>query len=136
MNGQSKVWAMALLLGALTLGAISGAAVDRLLLSSEATAAPEGERSGERDRRRDYLAWLSEELQLDSAQHEQVGAIVERHRELTSALWSETRPRFDELRQQLRDDIRRALNDEQRVKYEELLQRHAERHRQRKGEGQ
>ncbi len=127
---------MALLIGALLLGAISGAAIDRILVSREATAAPEGRRSGERDRRRDYLAWLSTELQLDSAQQETVGAIVERHRELTSALWRETKPRFDELRQQLRDDIRGALTDEQRVTYEELLQQHAERHRQRRGEGQ
>lgn len=127
---------MALLVGALLLGAISGAAVDRMLLSREATAAPESRRGGERDRRRDYLVWLSTELQLDSAQHEQVGAIVERHRELTSALWRETKPRFDELRQQLRDDIRQALTEAQRAKYEELLQQHAERHRQRRREGQ
>lgn len=136
MNGKSKAWAMALLVGALLLGAISGAAVDRMLLSREATAAPESRRGGERDRRRDYLVWLSTELQLDSAQHEQVGAIVERHRELTSALWRETKPRFDELRQQLRDDIRQALTEAQRAKYEELLQQHAERHRQRRREGQ
>lgn len=122
---------MALVFAALLLGAVSGAAIDRILISSEATAAPERARSGERDRRRDFLAWLSTELQLDAAQQEQVGAIVERHRELTSALWRETKPRFDELRQQLRDDIRKQLTDEQRLKYEELLQRHSERHRRR-----
>ncbi len=131
MNGKSKAWALALLLGALLLGAVSGAAIDRVLIRSEATAAPDTARSGERDRRRDYLAWLSTELQLDSTQQAQVGVIVERHRELTSALWRETRPRFDELRQQLRDDIRKQLTDEQLLKYEELLQRHSERRRRR-----
>jgi hypothetical protein len=131
MNGKSKAWAMALLLGTLLLGAVGGAAVDRLLISREATAATERDRSGERDRRRDYLAWLSAELQLDAAQQEQVGAIVERHRELTSALWKETKPRFEELREQLREEIRAQLTDEQLPKYEELLQRHSERHRRR-----
>ncbi len=131
MNGRSKAWAMALLLAALLVGAVGGVALDRLLISREATAAPGRARSGEGDWRRDYLGWLSTELQLDAAQQEHVGAIVERHRELTSALWRETRPRFDELRQRLRDDIRQELTDEQRVKYEELLQRHSERRRRR-----
>ncbi len=134
MNGKSKAWAIALLGGALLLGAVVGVAVDRMLIGSEATAAPDGRRGAERDRRRDYLEWLSAELELDAAQREEVGAIVERHRELTSALWRETKPRFDELKEQLRADIRQTLNDDQRQEYEELLQRHAERHRQRRNE--
>ncbi len=134
MNGKSKAWAIALLGGALLLGAVVGVAVDRMLIGSEATAAPDSRRGAERDRRRDYLEWLSTELELDAAQREEVGAIVERHRELTSALWRETKPRFDELKEQLRADIRQALNDDQRQEYEELLRRTAERHRQRRNE--
>jgi hypothetical protein len=54
---------------------------------------------------------------------------LERHREAVSAIWSETRPRYEQLRSQLRDSIRATLSEEQRQAYEALLQREEERRR-------
>ncbi len=131
MNGKPKAWALALLVGALLLGGVAGAAVDRLLIGEPAVA-EEARRAGDRDRRRSELEWLSSELDLSAEQRERMGAIVEGHRAQMSALWRETRPRFEELRSQLRDDIREVLNADQRAAYEALIQKHEERHRRRR----
>ncbi len=131
MNGKPKTWALALLVGALLVGGLAGAAVDRLLIG-EPAAAEQARRGGDRDRRRGELDWLFSELDLTAEQREQVGAIVEGHRAQMSALWRETRPRFEQLRSQLRDDIRAVLNAEQRAVYETLLKKHDERLRRRR----
>ncbi|UCC48245.1 MAG: hypothetical protein JSV41_12365 [Gemmatimonadota bacterium] len=133
MNGKSKAWALALLVGVLILGGGVGTALDRFLFRQPATAAiherwrGEGER--ERDRREGYLEWLAAELQLTQDQEAQLEAIVERHREEMSAIWREMRPRFEQLRDQARAEVRALLTEEQLAAYERLLEREAERRR-------
>jgi Spy/CpxP family protein refolding chaperone len=127
MIGKSKTWAMALLAGALLLGGAAGVAVDRLALGAGRPSAER--RGGERDRRAAFMDWLSQELKLSPEQRAQIEMTLERHREAVSAIWSETRPRYEQLRSQLRDSIRATLSEEQRQAYEALLQREEERRR-------
>lgn len=136
MNGKSKVWAAALLGAALVLGGVSGAALDRALLrdgvSSEARNR-DGDRDRDRDRRRNYVDWLAAELDLTAEQRTQIEAVIEHHREQVSALWRETRPRYEELKTQLRSEIRELLSEEQKETYEALLRRSDERRHDGKG---
>jgi Spy/CpxP family protein refolding chaperone len=129
MNGKPRAWALAFIVGVLLLGGVAGAAIDRTLIRETAVAAT-GSRCGDaRDQRRSYLDWLSTELALTEEQRAQVEVIVEQHREQVSALWRETRPRFEELKSQVRADIREVLNEEQQVNYQALLEKQSERHR-------
>lgn len=138
MNGRSKLWATALLAGVLVFGGAVGAAADRLF-TSPASAACQTDSTGERDRgrerneRRSYLQWLTTELQLTDSQRVEVDSIIERHRQRVSALWKEARPQYEKMKQNLRQDIRGVLNEEQRARYEKLLQQHDSRHGRRDG---
>jgi Spy/CpxP family protein refolding chaperone len=129
MNGKSKVWASALLVGVLLLGALAGVAVDRTLLSRSATQTTEGRRGGDRDRRTSYMDWLSAELDLNADQRTQIETLVAQHRDQVSGFWGEMRPRLEELQAQLRAEISDVLTDEQRTEYEALMEKHSERHR-------
>lgn len=128
MNGKSKYWAIALLASVLLLGGAAGAVVDRALGSEAACPASEARSP----RHEGYLAWLSAELDLTADQRAHVEATVEQHRGRASALWSEMRPRFEEMKADLRAEIRGQLTDAQLEKYEELLKTHAERRHNRK----
>jgi Spy/CpxP family protein refolding chaperone len=134
INGRSKAWALGLLVGVLLLGAVAGAAVDRVLLRDAAVTQTRERRDGDRDRRTRYIDWLTAELGLTEQQRAQVDAIVERNREQVAALWQETRPRYEELQSHLRQEIREILNDEQRAKYQELLEKQAAERRRRSEE--
>lgn len=131
MNGKSKAWAVALLLGVLFLGGAAGAAVDRLLVSKARAAAEESRRGSDRGRR-DYVGWLAAELSLSDTQRAQIELLVEGHREQVSALWKEMRPRFEQYQSQLRSEIREVLTPEQLAAYEALLEKEQERHRSRR----
>lgn len=129
MNGKSKAWALALLVGVLILGAVAGVGVDRLLIGQPGAAVASSRARGERDRRQGHLDWLAAELELTDEQRTQVEAIVERNRQEMAALWHEMQPRFEELKSQARAETRALLNEEQLAAYERLLQREAERRR-------
>lgn len=134
MNGKNKTLALALLLVVLLLGGAAGAAVERFVADESACAAIEaGHREG-RGRRESYLDWLTQELDLSADQRARVEQTVERHREAVSALWREVRPRFEQMKTRLREEIRAVLNDEQRATYERLLKRESE-HRRRGRQG-
>lgn len=122
MNGKSKLWALALLIGVLVLGGVAGAAVDRSLSDSACPAASE-ERRSRADRDRGYLDWLSSELALTSEQRAEVEERVERHRAAVRELWREMRPRFEGMKSELRSDIREVLNEDQVAAYDSLIER-------------
>jgi gas vesicle protein len=138
MNGRSKLWATALLAGVLVFGGAVGAAVDRLLspaASACQTASTREQRDRGRDRneRRNYVEWLTTELQLTDAQRVQVDTIIERHRQRVSALWKEVRPQYEQMKQNLRQEIRGVLTGQQRARYEELVREHDSRRGRRDG---
>lgn len=132
MNGKSKFWALALLVGAFLIGGVTGAVVDRGLARRSSAETQESRRGGERDRRQSYLDWLTSELSLSEQQRDQVAIILERNREDVAALWQETRPAFEDLKNHLRGEVRDVLNDEQRTAYEALIAAERERHRRRR----
>lgn len=122
MNGKSKLWALALLIGVLVLGGVAGAAVDRSLSDPACPTAGEERRSRE-DRDRGYLDWLSSELALTAEQRVEVEGRVERHRAAVHELWREMRPRFEAMKSELRSDIREVLSEDQVAVYDSLIAR-------------
>jgi len=126
MNGKSKIWAIALLAGVLLIGGLAGAAVDRRIIGPPACAPSEdgrrsrGERDGDRYAR--YLDWLSAELSLSAAQRADVEQRIESHRAAVRELWREMRPRYEEMKEELRTEIRAVLTADQVVAYEALLE--------------
>ena len=132
MNGKSKIWAIALLSGVLVLGGVAGAAVDRSLLESPSCPDAERDRRSHEDRHEGYLDWLSAELSLTPAQRAEVEGHVERHRASVKELWREMRPRFEEMKAALRDDIRGVLTEEQLAAYEALLAKSQEERKRRR----
>ena len=134
MNGRSKTWAMALLVGVLLLGGIAGAAVDRTVIGAASCPAAEGKGSrGDRDddRYAGYLDWLSGELSLSAEQRAEVERRIEAHRSSVKELWREMRPRYEEMKAQLRNEIRAVLNEDQVAAYEALLEKDSDKRRHR-----
>ncbi|MGD8699019.1 MAG: hypothetical protein PVJ43_06995 [Gemmatimonadales bacterium] len=132
MNGKSKAWAFGLLLGAFLIGGVVGAVVDRSIAPNASGETGDSRRSGDRDRRERYLDWLAAELSLSEQQRDEVAVIIERNREEVAALWKQTRPAFEELKQRLRSEVREVLTDEQRTAYEGLIAAERDRHRRRR----
>jgi len=130
MNGRSKAWAVALLLGAFLIGGVTGAVLDRTLAGKAAREASDSRRS--RDRGASYLDWLTQELTLSEEQRTQVAAILERNRAEVAALWEGTRPVFEELRNRLRAEVRELLDEEQQAAYDSLIASERDRHRRRR----
>jgi hypothetical protein len=128
MNGKSRAWALALLVSVFLVGGAAGAAVDRLLIGDrEVSSGQRGRSGGDRDRGRSYLDWLAAQLELSEEQKTEVQGILERHREQVSDLWREWRPKYEELQEQARAEIRTTLTDEQAAAYDALLERQRQR---------
>lgn len=133
MNGKSKVWALALLLGVLLVGGVAGAAVDRVLIGRPTTAETRERRDGDRDRRGRYLDRLVTELELTEEQRAEIEILISRHHEQLTAQWREMRTLVEEHQGQLRAAIREVLRPEQLPAYEALLEKESRRHRHRSG---
>lgn len=129
MNGKSRAWALALLVAVFLVGGAAGAAVDRMLVGDREVSSGQRGRSADRDRRRSYLDWLGAQLELSEEQKTEVQAILEWHREQVSDLWRELRPRYEELQEQARAEIRGLLTEEQVAAYDALLERQRQRDR-------
>ena len=129
MNGKPKSLALALLVGAFLVGGVVGVVVDRSIVGSPGAGASADREGRDRDRRQSYVDWLTAELQLTEAQRDHVAAVLERNREQVQALWQETRPAFEELKTQLRAQVREILTAEQQAAYDSLLARERDRRR-------
>jgi len=129
MNGKSRAWALALLVAVFLVGGAAGAAVDRWLVGDRAVESSQRDRPSDRGRRRSYIDWLAGELGLSEEQKAEVQVILERHRQQVEDLWRQMRPRYEELQERARAEIRGLLTEEQVAAYEALLERQRQRER-------
>jgi hypothetical protein len=72
---------------------------------------------------RAHLERLQRELDLTPGQRDSVRAILERHRPGFDSVWSETRPRYETLRDRVRSDIRVQLDPDQQRRYDDMIAR-------------
>ena len=119
---KSKLSAVALLIAAFVLGALTGGAA--LALADRGSDA--GPRHGDRV---SFIDRLDRDLEFSADQRESVELILERHRPRMDSLWREVAPRFETLRADVNSELNAILTPEQQVKHQEMMKRRAERHR-------
>lgn len=71
----------------------------------------------------DLIARLTSELQLDSAQQDQVKKILDEHRAHLDQVHREARDRFDKEQEELQNAVRGVLHPDQQDKFQRFLER-------------
>jgi hypothetical protein len=121
---KSKLSAVALLIGAFVLGALTGGAALALAdRGGDAGLKSRGDRGG-------FIERLEQDLGLSLEQRQSAELVLKRHRPKMDSLWAEVAPRFETLRAEVRSELNALLTPEQQVKLQEMMERRAERHRQ------
>ena len=130
MMATARKWMWLTMATTLVIGMGVGVLVDRMLLLptvSSNVRGPSGE--GRHGRHRDHadharrmVERLSDELDLDQEQTEVLAAVVNKNHETAQTFWRESRREFEALREQFRTDVRATLTDEQKVRFDELVE--------------
>jgi Spy/CpxP family protein refolding chaperone len=112
---RARALSAALLLAVFTAGFLAGAAMDRALASRDDR--PQGKSRGLRGMETEVL----ERLDLDARQRAAIETIFERRREEAAAVWSEVKPRLNQVVAGTREDLSRVLTPEQLGEYDRLM---------------
>ncbi len=122
MLNRSKLAAASLVLVTFVAGGVVGSAISDAWGNDEPPRSERGRgREGDREPRPSYSERLGDALALTAAQRESVSVILKRRQEGLGQIWSETRPRFDSLRFEIREDISGQLDSAQQATYEEMI---------------
>lgn len=109
---RAKALSALLLVAVFLAGLLVGAAGDRALDRRE---------HGDRGGRRGFEAELLESLRLDPAQRTAMEALLERRRAEAAAVWTEVKPRLNEVVARTREDVARVLTPEQLAEYDRQM---------------
>lgn len=107
---RARALGAALLVAVFLAGGLVGAAADRAL-------APDRHRHG----RHGFEAQVFERLKLDPRQKAEVETIMARRRTEAGKVWSEVKPRLNEIVAATRDDLSRVLTPEQLADYDRMM---------------
>lgn len=124
-QSRTRLVGFGLLVATFLVGALSGAAVDRVLGAEEPEARPRAERSDD-DRRRSYVI---DRVEMAPEQRAAIDAILERRSERMRAVWHEVEPRLDAITDSARTEIFSVLTPEQQAAYERKLEDRRDRRR-------
>jgi Spy/CpxP family protein refolding chaperone len=108
---RARLLSAALLVVVFVAGTLVGAATDR------AIGAPDSHKRG----RHGMETELLERLRLDERQEREVETILERRRAEAAEIWSEVKPRLNQVLAATRDDLSRVLTPEQLEEYDRLM---------------
>lgn len=123
-RNRTRLVGFGLLVATFLVGALSGAAVDRVLSADEPDAPPRAER--EKDRRRG--SYVIDEVEMAPEQRAAINAILEERSARMRSVWEQVEPRLDAITDSARVEIMEVLTPEQRAAYERKLEeRHARR---------
>jgi len=126
MIPRSRLGAVGLLIAAMSFGALVGGIA--VSAAEHRGMGPATHRHG----RDGYMARLTEELTLTSAQQDSIRSVLDRHRPEMDSMWQEVRPRFDSVRSIMRGEIRAQLAPDQQQKYLQMIERRERESRERK----
>lgn len=126
---RARMLSAALLAMVFVAGVLVGAATDRAIGAPGWQKHKPGGRHGPD-------AEVLERLQLDERQEQQIQTILERRRAEASAIWSEVKPRLNQVVVETRDDLSRVLTPEQLEEYDRLMAERSRRRESRFGKGQ
>lgn len=118
-QSRTRLVGFGLLVATFLVGALSGAAVDRVLGAEEPDTAPRRERDDDDDRRRSYVI---DRIEMAPEQRASIDAILERRSERMRAVWHEVEPRLDAITDSARTEIFQVLTPEQQAEYERKLE--------------
>ncbi len=138
MMASAKKWIGVSLLATLLIGVGAGVLVDRFLLASTVhSRARDVDRRGDGQHREHggrMVERLRSGLELTEEQATQLEAVMNANHETARKFWGDSRQEYEALRQQFRADIRGLLNNEQQVKFDEMVAEYeARNHRNREG---
>ena len=117
MFGRMRILGVGLLAATFIAGALSGAALDRVLNAEETGGS---DRGGDRDDRR--RAYIIDRVEMSDDQRSAIDAILEERSERMRAVWREVEPRMDAITDSARFEIMQVLTPEQRARYESELE--------------
>ena len=124
MLNRSKLAAASLVLVTFVAGGVVGSVISDAWGNDEQPSSERTRgRDGDRERRPSYSERLGDALDLTTAQRESVSVILKRRQEGLGQIWTETQPRFDSLRLEIRDDISKQLDSAQQTTYQEMISR-------------
>lgn len=109
-----------LLVVAFLAGALTGAAVDRVLSAGESTG-------GTREAERESRSYVIDRVDLTPEQRAAIDTILEDRAERMRAVWRQVEPRLDAITDSARSEIMHALTPAQRAEYQRMLDRRRER---------
>ena len=122
MLNRSKLAAASLVLVTFVAGGVVGSAISDAWGNDEPPRSERGRgREGDREPRPSYSERLGDALALTAAQRESVSVILKRRQEGLGQIWTETQPRFDSLRIEIRKDISEQLDPSQQTTYQEMI---------------
>ncbi len=122
MLNRSKIAAASLVLVTFAAGGVVGSVISNAWGNDELPRSERGRgRDGDRERRPSYSERLGDALELTAAQRESVSVILKRRQEGLGQIWTETQPRFDSLRIEIRKDISEQLDPSQQTTYQEMI---------------
>jgi hypothetical protein len=116
---QSRTLASALLSG-LVIGAVGGAMWQRHVMRGFLKNGPDTNR---------VLSRLTHDLDLDNSQRKAIETILDEGKVEIDKLHQDTEARFEAVRANTRESIRKLLNPDQQKKFEEVTARWDERHK-------
>ena len=124
MLNRSKLAAASLVLATFVAGGVVGSVVSDAWGNDERPRSERDRgRDGDRERRPSYSERLGDALGLTEAQRESVSVILGRRQDGLEQIWTETQPRFDSLRLEIREDITDQLDSAQQVAFDEMIAR-------------
>ena len=123
---KSKTSAALLIVLIFLLGAVAGA-VGTYIVQTHVMAG--GPRSINRSGPHDVAEELAQGLSLNSDQKEKLKTIIHQSRERYRALSLQVRPQYDTIRNETRQEIRQILTEEQKARFEKIVQDIDERHK-------
>lgn len=120
-QGGTRMIGFGLLVATFLVGALAGAAVDRVLSADETETRARAERDQDRPR------YVIDEVELEAEQRAAIDTILERRSERMRAIWRESAPRLSAITDSARMEIMEVLTPEQRAEYERRLEARRER---------
>lgn len=114
-TGGPRLLGFALLVVTFVAGALTGAAVDRVLNAEGADRVTRTRTGGEEAR------YVIDQVEMSEAQRREIDAILEQRAERMQTVWKEASPRLEAITDSARMEIMQALTPEQRAEYERRL---------------
>lgn len=119
MRNNYKLWIILSLVVVFIAGVISGVLVDKTILNK-------GRRDSHRrgPTRFPTLEIMAEELALSAKQQEEIRSIFRNNEERFKSLRKDMDTRLREIRSQLLEDIKSVLDENQNIKFEEMIEKY------------